>query len=166
MQEILDSGVKGALGWAVLVGVCCLLWLCLFAASRLYSTYKANPKRLFIGIFCCCASLYLVFLISAPGSNIATCILDEMPDVKSDVAAVAIYRMCAENNTAGYTKIVTGSGKRLFIGFQSEAECSAEKAKGAQSVIAAKHILRACECLYGKQEGFRHEGRDIKFVCQ
>lgn len=87
-----------------------------------------------------------LLLASAPAfaGNYATCVLDKMPEVKNDVAANAVYRVCRDKYPG---EIEQGSGRGLFT-YKSGAECAAKKSADTPSNRAASFIRQACMKLY------------------
>jgi hypothetical protein len=79
--------------------------------------------------------------------NYATCILEKMPAVANDVAAMAVHQVCVRDNPGGLNAVEQGSG-RGFFGFSSGAECTAKKAGDVRSNQAARVIGMSCKKLY------------------
>lgn len=79
--------------------------------------------------------------------NIATCILDQMPEVQNDITANAVLQVCIQKHPDGMDAVTQGSG-RGPLGFDSGAECTADKATDTRSDRAAALIRQACMRLY------------------
>lgn len=96
------------------------------------------------------AVMFIVFWpVSAfPGmfgpSNVYECILDEMPGVKNDPAAVEVMRKCRKKfpNNPAVEK------KTPVIGIKTAGECVLKYGKDVLSPKGAKYIQAACYRLY------------------
>jgi hypothetical protein len=91
----------------------------------------------------------VVISLPATAGNLATCILDSMPGLQNDSAAMAAFQVCATKYPGGYEGIPQGDGRWLF-GFDSGAACTAKKAADTSSRIAGQYIFFACKRLYDK----------------
>ncbi len=80
-------------------------------------------------------------------SNFWECILDEMPGVKNDPAAIEVIRKCQKefSTTAEVEK------KSPIIGIKTAGECVLEYAKDVSSPRGAKLIRAACYTLYPRE---------------
>lgn len=83
----------------------------------------------------------------ATAGNFAECILDKMPGVENDAAAMATYQVCKERFPAGLDGVEQGSG-RGWLGYESGAECAAEESRDTRSLKAAGAIRVSCNKLY------------------
>lgn len=85
-------------------------------------------------------------LAAAPAwaANYATCLLDKLPGTQNDSAASAIVSVCRSKYQG---EVKQGSG-RGFFGYDSGAECLADKAKETRSSRAANLMGWACDRLY------------------
>lgn len=83
-------------------------------------------------------------------ANYATCLLDKLPGTQNDSAASAIVSVCSSKHKG---EVEQGSG-RGFFGYDSGAECHAEKAKETPSNRAAYLMRWACNRLYDKPNFF------------
>lgn len=80
-----------------------------------------------------------------PG-NWAECIIDRMPGVQSDPIAYSINQACIAKYGNALT-VALGSG-RGFTGYDSGAECAAEKGREIRSTVGAGVLNAACHRLY------------------
>jgi len=80
-------------------------------------------------------------------SNYWECILEEMPGVKNDIAAIEVIRKCRKEfpTTAKVKK------KSPIIGIKTAGECVLEYAKDVSSPGGAKWIRAACYRLYPRE---------------
>lgn len=92
-------------------------------------------------------AVVIFFSHPATAGNLATCILDLMPGLQNDSAAMATYQVCLSKYPGGYDSIPQGDGRWLF-GFSSGASCTAKKAANTPSRIAGQYIFFACKRLY------------------
>jgi hypothetical protein len=92
-------------------------------------------------------SAFIFFASPAMADNFATCILDRMPKSQNDAATRAIMKVCLKKYPKGYEGIFQGSGTGWF-GYDSGAECAAEKAANTSNTLAGRTIYIACKCLY------------------
>lgn len=79
-------------------------------------------------------------------SNFLECILDEMPGVKNDPAAIEVLKECRR-------EFPTNAGvemKSPIIGVKTAGECVVEHARDVSSPIGAKVIQAVCYKLYPK----------------
>lgn len=99
----------------------------------------------------------LIALLSAStmalAGNVATCLLDELPGVQNDPAAMATYKMCLEKFRGGLDTVAQGSGRGWF-GYNSGAECAAKLAAKTPSRQAGQLIYSTCNRLYNEPNPF------------
>lgn len=89
----------------------------------------------------------LTLTTPALAANYATCVLDKMPGLENDTAAIAARQICLNEYVGGLAGVVAGSGRGWFS-YKSGAECAYEKAKSTHSRSAAYQIRAACNRLY------------------
>jgi len=70
-----------------------------------------------------------------------------MPKSQNDAATRAIMKVCRQKYPKGYEGVLQGSGIGWF-GYDSGAECAAEKAAKTPNTLAGRAIYKACNCLY------------------
>ena len=63
--------------------------------------------------------------ILAHASNYATCLLDKLPGLENDQAAMAALQLCKADFPDGLAAVPLGSGRGL-LGYDSGAECALE----------------------------------------
>ena len=85
----------------------------------------------------------------APAGNFATCLLDKLPGVQNDVAAQAVYQVCAAQHPGGFGAVKQGAGRGWFA-YSTGADCTMKKAGETRSNRAAGLIGVACRRLYDK----------------
>ena len=83
----------------------------------------------------------------ATAGNFATCLLDKLPGVQNDVAAQAVFQVCAAKHPGGFAGVTQGSGRGWFS-YKSGPDCTMEKAGETRSLRAAGLIGAACRRLY------------------
>lgn len=83
----------------------------------------------------------------AAAGNYAECLLEKMPDVKSDAMRYAVMRTCATEFSGRLSSVERGAGRGLF-GFKSGDACVLKKAANIGYQPAASAIAVACRCLY------------------
>ena len=95
------------------------------------------------------AITFALAALAAPAlaANMATCLLDRLPGVANDVAAQAVFQVCASEHPGGIQAVPQGDGRGL-LGFKSGADCTAKKASDTRSTRAAELIGVACRRLY------------------
>lgn len=91
--------------------------------------------------------IFLFFSCSVKADNIATCVLDRMPNSLNDSATYAIIQVCRQKYPGGYESVTQGEGRGWF-GYDSGADCAAKEAAGTPNQRAGMLIRRACNCLY------------------
>lgn len=94
------------------------------------------------------AALLLAFASSAYAGNYATCLLDNLPGVKSGPATTAAINVCAQKFPDKYYDIERGSGRGI-LGYSSAEQCTLAKSKDTPWQPAARVIKQSCDCLYG-----------------
>lgn len=92
---------------------------------------------------------FLVALVPsiAAAGNFATCLLDKLPGVQNDVAAHAVYQVCAAQHPGAFAAVKQGAGRGWF-GYAAGADCTMKKAGETRSLRAAGLIGSACRRLY------------------
>lgn len=94
------------------------------------------------------SAIGLAFPVSGVSAeNFATCLLDELPGIQSDIAAYSVRKVCATKYPGMLDAVEQGSGRGWF-GYGSGAECIAKKAAKTPSRVAAGMITAACNKLY------------------
>lgn len=83
----------------------------------------------------------------ALAGNLATCILDKMPEVQNDFAAEAVLQLCNKKYPGGINAVKQGSGRGM-LSFDSGAECAVKKGADTPSRRAGQLIYIACSKLY------------------
>lgn len=98
--------------------------------------------------------VFLAFVSPAAfAGNFATCLLDDLPGVQGDAAAIAINKVCIAKYPGGLVSVSQGSGRGLF-GYNSGAECAAKLAAKTPSRPAGTLIFYACNKLYNEPNPF------------
>lgn len=87
----------------------------------------------------------------ASAGNYATCLLDKLPGVQSDVAANAAFQVCNSTFPGGLTSVPQGTGRGWFS-YKTGADCTLKKAGDTRSNRAAVLIGVACRKLYDLPE--------------
>lgn len=82
--------------------------------------------------------------------NYAECLLDKLPDIQNDAAALAVAQLCYQEYPGMYSLITKGSGRGFFATYSSGPECTIDKAGKTQSSKAGVMIRVACHHLYEK----------------
>jgi hypothetical protein len=80
-------------------------------------------------------------------SNLWECILEEMPGVKNDPAAIEVIRKCKKE----FPSTPEVKKKSPIFGVSTAGECVIEYAKDVSSPRGAKYIRAACYKLYPKE---------------
>lgn len=93
----------------------------------------------------------LLFPAVALAGNFATCLLDKLPGVQSDVAANAAFQVCNSAFPGGLTSVPQGTGRGWFS-YKTGADCTLKKAGDTRSNRAAVLIGVACRKLYDLPE--------------
>ena len=95
--------------------------------------------------------IFLLLLNASAGmfgsSNYWECILDEMPGVKNDPAAIEVVRKCRKEFPSS-TKV---EKKSPLFGVKTAGECVLEYAKDVSSPRGAKLVRAACYRLYPRK---------------
>lgn len=90
----------------------------------------------------------LLFLpVVASASDYAQCVLERVPGVANDAAAIAAHQVCLSKFPGGIQSVKQGSG-RGFFGYDSGAECTLKKAGETRSQRGAAMISASCRKLY------------------
>lgn len=96
--------------------------------------------------------LYGIILVAACGTaqagNYATCLLEKLPGVRNQQAAVAALRLCGAEHPGGWDSVEQGSGRGLFADYDSGDECTLDMAKETTDQQAGFLIGRSCRLLY------------------
>lgn len=96
----------------------------------------------------------------AVAANMATCILDTVPNLQSDAAARAAYQVCLKRHPEGLIGVPQGDGRGWF-GFDSGAACVVKKAADTRSDVAGRIITTACNRLYNEPKVFDKFGGEL-----
>lgn len=89
----------------------------------------------------------LLFPAVTLAGNFATCLLDKLPGVQSDVAANAAFQVCTGAFPGGFASVSQGVGRGWFS-YKTGADCTLKKAGDTRSNRAAVLIGVACRRLY------------------
>lgn len=81
-------------------------------------------------------------------SNYWECILDEMPGVKNDPAAIEVIRKCRKEFPNSSNDV---EKKSSIVGVRTAGECVREYGKDVSSPMGAKGIQAACYKLYRRE---------------
>jgi len=95
----------------------------------------------------------LVAALLSPRSyagNYAECLLNKLPGIQNDAAALAVTQLCYQTYPGMYSLITKGSGRGFFAAYSSGPECTIDKAGKTQSAKAGAMIRVACHHLYEK----------------
>jgi len=98
--------------------------------------------------------VFLAFVAPAAfAGNFATCLLDDLPGVQGDAAAVAIHKVCRDKYPGGLPSVEQGSGRGWFS-YKSGAECMAKLGAKTPSPSAGSLMFYACNKLYNEPNPF------------
>lgn len=91
-------------------------------------------------------ALLLAAPLSAISADFADCLFDNLPGIKSDVAAKQQIAACLKEYPGSYASIEKRSG--WFVRYPDGRSCTIAKAKDTISPFAAASLQRACYVAY------------------
>lgn len=115
--------------------------------AKRYARKESMNYAKYLIAFCTLLASVSVFAGLLGPSNLWECILEEMPGVKNDPAAIEVIRKCKKE----FPTTPEVKKKSPIFGVSTAGECVIEYAKDVSSPRGAKYIRAACYKLYPKE---------------